>query len=91
MESSAPQTGEPFAPHRLPTCPRWWAERAAAGEGPTARLFGAPTIPRSSSPPTEAARKAWEPRSRILEFARMARETRPLVARLDHKTARAVS
>src|ERR1017187_1819599 len=28
---------------RLPTCPRRWAERAAAGEGPTARLFGAPT------------------------------------------------
>ena len=30
-------------PGRLPTCPRRWAERAAAGEGPTARLFGAPT------------------------------------------------
>jgi hypothetical protein len=28
---------------RLPTCPRRWAERAAAGEGPTARLFGVPT------------------------------------------------
>ena len=31
------------SPARLPTCPRRWAERAAAGEGPTARLFGAPT------------------------------------------------
>ena len=27
---------------RLPTCPQWWAERAAAGDGPTARLFEAP-------------------------------------------------
>jgi hypothetical protein len=34
-------SGEAMA--RLPTCPRRWAERAAAGEGPTARLFGAPT------------------------------------------------
>ena len=31
------------SPARLPTCPRRWAGRAAAGEAPTARLFGAPT------------------------------------------------
>ena len=30
-------------PGRLPTCPRRWAERAAAGEGPAARVFGEPT------------------------------------------------
>ena len=35
--------GSGESPARLPTCPRRWAERAAAGEGPTARLFGAPT------------------------------------------------
>jgi hypothetical protein len=31
------------APGKLPACPRWWVERAAAGQGPLAGLFGEPT------------------------------------------------
>ena len=54
-------------------------------------LFHALQTSRSSPPPAEAVRNAWEPGLRILEFARMARETRWLVSRLDHKTARAMS
>ena len=39
------------APGRLPTCPRRWAERAAAGEGPTACLGRQPRLAVSTKTP----------------------------------------